>query len=70
MFLNVFGNNSSTDVDVEQPDCLDYEWQECQDNDRVGDCEIYQKCEEVGPYFNKTTECELILRKKVCLDDG
>lgn len=46
-------------------DC-ELEWVECTDDDKVSDCEIYEKEVITGPYWNETKDIKITLRKQVC----
>lgn len=55
-----FGGNGD-----EQEEC-ELEWVECTDDDLIGDCELFEETITIGPYWNKTTETKITLRKQVC----
>ena len=63
LFLPSTINILSDDV-IEKP--CELEWVECTDEDTIGDCEIEEQLIETGPYWNRTTETKLTLRKQVC----
>ncbi len=65
LFSQIFFPIATDDVWQDGENCI-MEWVECEPDDRVGDCTVFTEKVITGPYYNKTEELKVTLKKEVC----